>query len=233
MTLLGVGEGYVGGEADHAEAGGEALAASQGGAGFEAALEGHSERHDEKIGGSVQRDGEDSEHSELPEDVAVLGRDELRNEGKKKQGGLGIQHFGDDALPEGSERGARGTKAPFGVARADHANAEPDEISGSRKFDGVKRYSGRGQNSGDARGGGEDVEESSDERAEGGMKTFAAASGEGAREDVEDARPRRDGENHGGGEEKKEAVRIKHREKFTSLAAGREKQILCHAGKER
>ena len=29
----------------------------------------HGEQHDEKVDGSVQRDGEDSEHSELPEDV--------------------------------------------------------------------------------------------------------------------------------------------------------------------
>ena len=45
-----------------------------------------------KVDGSVQRDGEDSEYSELPEDVAVLGRDELRNEGKKQRS-LGVQHF--------------------------------------------------------------------------------------------------------------------------------------------
>src|SRR5690348_4475946 len=193
---LRVSEGYVGAEADHAEAGGEALAAPEGSAGFEAAFEGQGEQHDEKIGGSVQRNGEDSQGSELPENVAVLRGDELRNEGKEKQRGLGIQDFGDDALAEGSERGARGAEAPFGVAGADHAKAEPDEISSSREFDGVKRHGGRGENRGDACGGGEDVEESSDERAERRVKTFAAPSGKRPREDVEDSRSRRDSQNH-------------------------------------
>jgi|SRR5689334_19368617 len=212
MALLRVGEGYVGAEADHAEAGGEALAAAEGGAGFEAAFERHGEKNDEEIGGSVQRDGEDSQHGELPEDMALLRGDELGNEGKEKEGGLGIQHFGDDALAEGSERGACGVDAPFGVAGADHADAEPDEISGSGEFDSVKGHGGRGQDRGNAGGGGEDVDEPSEERAEGGVKAFAAASGEGTGEDVKDAGAGRDGENHRGGEEEGETVRVEHGE---------------------
>jgi len=56
--LFGVGEGEVGAEADHAEAGGGALARPEGRAGFEFAFEGSGAGDDEEIGGGIERDGE-------------------------------------------------------------------------------------------------------------------------------------------------------------------------------
>ena len=52
--LFGVGEGEVGAEADHAEAGGGALAATEAHAVFELALEGSGHAYDHEVGGSIQ-----------------------------------------------------------------------------------------------------------------------------------------------------------------------------------
>ena len=56
--LFGVGEGEVGAEADHAEAGGGALARAEGGARFKFAFERSGAGDDEEIGGGVERDGQ-------------------------------------------------------------------------------------------------------------------------------------------------------------------------------
>lgn len=74
--------------------------------------------------------------------VAAGRGNELRDEGEKEQLGFWIQRFAKDALTKNAVRGA-------GV------------------FDGRKRHGGGGQNRGEAEGGGEDVEGSADEGAEG------------------------------------------------------------------
>src|SRR5581483_3554693 len=209
--LFRVSEGYVRAEADHADAGGKALAAAQRSAGFQPALQRNREQDDEKVRGGIQRNRKTAEHDELPENVAVLRRDELRNEGKKEQRGLWVQHLGHDALAEGSQRGARGAQAPFRVARADHADAEPNEIRGAGKLDGVKRHRGRGEDRGNPRGCGKNVHQPSEEGAERRMKTFAAASRERPCQNVENPRPGRDGQNHRRGQKQQETMSIKHR----------------------
>src|SRR2546429_4428523 len=44
-------------------------------------------------------------------------------------------HFGKDALTKSAVRGARGLQGHFRVARADRADAQPNEISGARVLD--------------------------------------------------------------------------------------------------
>jgi hypothetical protein len=57
------------------------------------------------------------------------------------------------------------------------------------------------------------VEESAEESAKGGLKTFAAASGEGAGENVEDSWAGSNGQEQGSYEEEQEAVRVEHGKK--------------------
>src|SRR2546429_9029682 len=59
-------------------------------------------------------------------------------------------HFGKDALTKSAVRGARGLQGHFRVARADRADAQPNEISGARVFDGVKGNGRGGKNRGKA-----------------------------------------------------------------------------------
>ena len=52
--LLGVGKGDIGAQADHAEAGGGALTAAEGAAGFKFAFERSGERDDEQVSGGIE-----------------------------------------------------------------------------------------------------------------------------------------------------------------------------------
>lgn len=193
------------------------MAAAEAGTGFEFAFEGCGERYDDQVGRSVKRDGNNAERRELDEDVVAFRCDKLRNEGEEEESGFGIEGFGQDSLAKGTT--ARGDCAggEFGVAGADHFDAEEDEISGTSILNGVEGHSGCGENCGYPERGGEDVEESSEESAEGGLETFAATTGEGAGQDVEDARAGSDGEKHGGGEEQHEAMRIEHGKKSINV----------------
>src|SRR5260221_2767426 len=92
--LFGVGEGEVGAEGDHAEAGSGTLTAAERGAGFEFAFERSGAGDDEEVGGGVEGDGKDAESGELQEDVAAFGCDELGDEGEEEQSGLGIEGCG-------------------------------------------------------------------------------------------------------------------------------------------
>jgi hypothetical protein len=78
---FGVSEGDVSAEANHAEAGGDALASTEARVVLEFALERRSEQNDEEIGHGVEDYGDRAENDELEEHVAGLGRDELRDEG--------------------------------------------------------------------------------------------------------------------------------------------------------
>ena len=94
----------------------------------------------------------------------------------------------------------------------------------------MKSDGGSSQDRGNPESGGENVEESAEKSAEGRLKTFAAAAGESAREDVEDAGAGSDGEDDGCGEEKDEALSIEHdqksiRHKVQSTSGRGERQI--------
>lgn len=209
--LFGVGEGEVGAEADHAEAGGGALSAAEAGAGFKFSFEGSGERNDQQVGGGVEGDGNDAEDGELKKDVAALRSDKLRDEGKEEESGFGIEGFGEDALAEGAALWRGSFRGEIGVAGANHFDAEENQVGGAGVFDGVESYGGSGEDGGDAEGGGEDVEESAKEGAEGRLETFAAAASQGAGEYIEDAGAGSGREKEGGGEEEQEAVRVEHR----------------------
>src|SRR6266704_3288205 len=210
--LLGVGEGEVGAEADHAGAGGGALAATEADAVLQLALEGRGHADDHEVRGGVQTDGGATEHGELQKDVSMGRGHELRDEGEEEQRGFGIQHFGENPLTKSAVGWSRGFHGHFGVARADHADAEPDEIRGAGVFNSVERDGGGGKNRGEAEGGGENVEESADKRAERRKNAFALSTGQAARQNVENARTGRDGQKQSGSEEKQQAMRVEHAE---------------------
>ena len=125
---------------------------------------------------------------------------------------FGIQHFGEDALAKSAGGWSRSFHGHFRVARADHADAEPDEIGGAGVFDGVKRDRRGRKNRGEAKSGGKDVEESANESAERRKDTFALSAGKAARQNVENAWAGRDGQEQGSGEEKQQAMRVEHEE---------------------
>jgi hypothetical protein len=207
--LFRAGKCDVGAEADHAEAGGSALAAAETGAGFEFAFEGYGERYDDQVGGSVERDGENSQRGELEEEVTAFRRDKLRNEGEEEESGFGIEGFGQDALAEGVT-GSGSVGGELGIAGAYHFDAEEYEIRGAGVLDGVESDGRSRENCGYAECRGEDVEEPTEECAKGGFEAFAAAPGEGAGENVKDTGAGSDGKKNGGGEEEYEAMRIEH-----------------------
>ena len=147
--------------------------------------------------------------------MAAFGCDELRYEGKEEERSLWVEGFGEDALTESAARRCRafngGVVLQGDVTRADHFYAEEDEIGGTGVLDCVEGYGGGGEDGRDSEGSGEDVDESTEESADRGLKTFAAASSEGAGEDVEDAGAGSDSEKQGGGEEECETVGIEHK----------------------
>src|SRR5713101_1763671 len=103
-----VGKGDVGAEADHAEAGGHPLAATECGAGLELASQGSSERDNEQVRSCIQGHGDRAKNQELQKDMTEVGRDELRDEGEKEESSLGIENFSDDALSERAARRSQG-----------------------------------------------------------------------------------------------------------------------------
>jgi len=186
---LRIGEGDVGAEGDHAEAGSSALAAAETRTVLEFALERSGKDNDEKIGGGIKEHAEDAENHELQENMAAFGRDELRNEGKEKQGRLRVENFRENPLTKSALRRLRRADGHLRISRADHADAEPNEIRGTRVFDGVKCQGGSGEDRGDAERGGQDMEESTNKGAERRQDTLTAASGEAARQNVKDSGP--------------------------------------------
>lgn len=202
------------------------MAGAEGGAGFEFAFERGGEGDDEKVGGGVESDRDDAEYGELQEDLAAIGSDELRNEGEEEESCFGIEGFGEHSLFESARFWCWGgwrkgvgfwCRIPSGifrrrsfrrrafrhgqVARADHFDAKEDQVGGASVLDGVESDGRGGEDGGNSGGGGENMEESTEESAEGGLKTFAAASGKGAGENVENARTGSNGEEKSGGEE--------------------------------
>src|SRR5207302_5962187 len=108
---------------------------------FEFALKRSGEDNHKKIGGGIEQHGQSAENYELKENVTPLRRNELRNEGKKKQSRLRVEHFGENPLTKGSRGGGlRCADYHLYISRANHSNTQPYEIRGARVFDGVKRY---------------------------------------------------------------------------------------------
>src|SRR2546429_2342446 len=145
--------------------------------------------------------------------MTLLRGDELRNEGKKKQSRLRVEHFGENPLTKGSRGGGlRCANEHFRISRANHADAKPNEIGGTRVFDGMKCHRGSSKDCGDAKGGGQNMEKPTDKGAQGGKDALAAASGEAARQNIEDAWPRSDCQHQCSSKEKQEMVSVEHLE---------------------
>ncbi len=208
--LLRVGEGDVGAESDHAEAGSDALATAEARAALELAFERSGKDNHKKIGGGIERHGESAENDELKENVTPLGRNELREERQEKERGLWVENFSENPLTKGALRRLRWADGHLRISRADHADAEPNEIRGTRVLDGVKCQGGSSKDRGDSERGGQDMEESANKGAERRKDTLTAASGEAARQNVKDSRPWGDGQQQGSGKEKQETVRVEH-----------------------
>src|SRR2546421_12979054 len=103
--------------------------------------------------------------------MTLLRGDELRNEGKKKQSRLRVEHFGENPLTKGSRGGGlRCANEHFRISRANHADAKPNEKGGTRVFDGLKCHSGSSTDCGDAKGGGQNMAEPIEQRDHGGQE---------------------------------------------------------------
>src|SRR6202158_4087655 len=205
-----VGEGDVRAEADHSEAGSNALAAAKAHAALEFALERSGEDNHKKIGGGIEEYRESAENQELQKNMAPFRGDELRNEGEEKQSRLWVENFGKNPLPKRAMRGLQCADSHFRISRADHANAKPNQIRSAGKLDGVKCHGRSGKERGHAERGGQNMEESTNKGAEGRMDAFTAATGEAARQNVKNSRPWGDGQNQGSGKEKQETVCVEH-----------------------
>src|SRR6266700_4922731 len=142
--------------------------------------------------------------------MAALRRDELRNEGEEEQRRLRVENFGENPLTNSARGGLRCAGDYFRISRADHPDAEPNEIRGTRVLDGVKRHRGSSKNRGDAERSGQDMEESTNKVAEGRKDSFTAASSKAARQYVENARPWSNGEEQRCGKKKQETVCVEH-----------------------
>ncbi len=155
--LAGVGQGDVSAEADHTEAGGDALVAAKASAILQFALEGSGEENDNEVSRSIEDHGDRAEKQELKENVTPFRRNELRDEGKEKQGRLGVQSFGDNSLAKRALRWLQVLESHIGIAAANHADAKPNEIRRAGVFDAVKCNRGRGKNRGDTECRGKNV----------------------------------------------------------------------------
>ena len=84
----------------------------------------------------------------------------MRNEGKKKQGRLRVENFGEDSLTKSARRlYLRCVNDHLRISRANHSHTQPNKIGGTCVFDGVKRNGRRGKDCRDAKGGGENMED--------------------------------------------------------------------------
>src|SRR5205807_6745638 len=149
--LSRIGDGDVGPEGDHAEAGRDTLATAETHTTLEFALKRNGKDNHEKIGGGIEQHGQSAENYELKENVSPLRRNELRNEGEEKQSRLRVENFGENPLAKSARRGGlRRADGYLRISRADHSNTQPNEIRGARVLDGVKRYGRSCQDRGDA-----------------------------------------------------------------------------------
>src|SRR6266704_4310779 len=206
----GVGQGNVSAEADHADAGGDALVAAEASTVLQFALQGSGEENDNEVSRGIEDHGDRAEKQELKENVTPFRGNELRDEGKEKQGRLGIQSFGEDSLAKRALRWLQVLKSHVGIAAANHAGAKPNEIRRASVFDGVKGNGGRGKNRGDTECCGKNVEQPACESPERGLNAFPLAAGKAARQNIEDTWPWRNGEDQRGRKEQQEMMWIRH-----------------------
>jgi hypothetical protein len=210
-SLSRIGNGDVSPQRDHSEAGRDTLATAETHTTLEFALKRSGKDNHEKIGGGIKQHGQSAENYELKKEVTSLRRNELRNKGKEKQSRLRVKNFSKNPLAKSARPGGpRRTNGHLRVSRANHSNAQPNEIRSARVFDGVKGHSGSSKDRGDAKGGGENMGESTDKGAEGRNDALTAASGEAARQNIKDSWPWSDGQQQRSGKEKQEAVYVKH-----------------------
>ena len=208
--LARVGEGDVSAQSDHADAGGDALVAAKASAILQFALEGSGEENDNEVSGGIEDHGDRAEKHELKENVTPFRGNELRDEGKEKQGRLGIQSFGDNSLAKRALRWLQVLKSHIGIAAANHAEAKPYQIRRAGVFDGVKGNGGRSKNRGDTERCGKNVKQPACESAERRLNAFALAAGKAARQNIEDTWPWRNREDQSGREEQQEVMWVRH-----------------------
>ena len=142
----------------------------------------------------------------------------LGKEGEEEERRLWVQNLGGDPLPERMIRIAGlGGFVHRHVAGANHTATQPDEVNGSGILDHGESRSGCSQHGGKAESSREDVDRSSDEGAKGRKHALSLASGESAREDIEDAGAGGDGEQRSSCEEESQQMSVQH---LTIVAVG-------------
>lgn len=107
---------------------------------------------EDKAGG----DEDCPQHQELRRDAAVIGADELRQQHRTEQKRLGVEQVGEKAAAQGrAPRSARFPRRQAArvvpqVARAEHPDADPDEIGGTGETYDIEQRRCRLQQRGEA-----------------------------------------------------------------------------------
>jgi len=181
-------KGHESAEPDHAEAGGYSLVTAKTHTGSQACAERGSKGDDEEVGTGVQRDRYGAQEQKLRHDMPQSRIHKLGKEREEEERRLWVQNLGGDPLPERMIRIAGlGGFVHRHVAGANHAPTQPDEVNGSGIFDHGEGRGGCSEHGGKAESGREDVDRSSDEGTKRRKHALSLASGESAREDIEDA----------------------------------------------
>ena len=154
----------------------------------------------------VERDRDRAESDELQPHRARRRIDELRQERQEEGRRLRVQGFYDDAVAEGAGRaGAGDRRRRHAVAFSNRLEPEPDQIERARDLEQRKRLGTRHDQRRDTGGAGQDMHEAADPGADARRQAFAAATGQRARGDIEDAGTRRQRDQRGRQQEKQEA----------------------------
>jgi len=90
-------------------------------------------------------------------------------------------------------------------------DAEEDQVRGTRVLHHAERHGRAGEDNGEAKGGGDHVYHAAHRRTEGRGEAIAPPATQTPSENVEHPRPRRHGEEGGGGQEQHKTVGTRHR----------------------
>src|SRR5258708_29282323 len=148
----------------------------------------------------------------MKEQVGAFGRDELRDERKEEESGLGIERFRDDALTKSIIGRSDSAEGQFRAVRTDHADDKKDEVRGSGVLDGMECESGSGKDGRHSERCSKNLKESAKECADGRGNALTAATGKRPRQNIENAWAWCDGEYQRRGEKERESMVVEHGE---------------------
>ena len=172
---------------------------------------------DNDIDERVQADGDEPQNGELKGDVSRAGVHELRDESQEEERRLRIQGLDQHAVAKSPSNPRRRRRNEPGSRRQgiapggeDRAHAEPEQVQRAEDFQRCEQLRTRQDQGGDADAARKHVNHAAQARTDARGDALGTAAGETSSGHVEDARPRRDGEQQGGGEEQSKLTEIGH-----------------------